>query len=58
MKSIILQTAALGIGVLIGLSLTTQAHTPCDTYEAPEQCGYELHVDPQTGNLESVYVCH
>ena len=50
--------ALLGVGAAFLLMSFVEAHPPCDAYEPAEVCGYEMEVDPQTGNLESVYVCH
>ncbi len=55
---IALTIAGLLTGYLASQAFKAEAHPPCDAYEPAEVCGYEMEVDPQTGNLESVYVCH
>ena len=47
--------AALFVGFGLGLVFTSEAHPPCD--QPVEQCGYELKVNPLTGELESIYIC-
>ena len=58
MKTFITFIFGTFFGFCLALFSVGVAHTPCDTYDPPERCGYEYHVDPQTGQLESVYVCH
>ncbi len=52
--------ALIGVGTAFLLMSLVEAHPPCDDYTPPprQQCGYESHVNPITGKLESVYVCH
>lgn len=54
MKSFLMYCLAGLVGAVIYGQLS-DAH-PCEAeYEV---CGYEMEVDPQTGKLEQVYVCH